>query len=224
MGVARSPVSFSAVGADCKNKPPVLPGSMRIGTPRIVEGREGTSYRVSIQSSKGADELWYSLEQSHAELLSGSCVEGLSTEHFEHVSGAGFSAGIDTFCVLADNYYSAGPDRLKLTHLLLNLRIHRAESSTNRGVVRSAELRITRRVPFCWQLDFPIVSRGFGVGRPSGSGARRTLPGRAPCELAGTNRSQYLRAPGGAPWVPPGLRPLRYRSFLGGRGVRMVKE
>jgi Zn-dependent oligopeptidase len=39
-------------------------------------------------------------------------MQGLTTDHFEHVFGAGFSAGIDSFCVLADNYYSAGPDQL----------------------------------------------------------------------------------------------------------------
>lgn len=148
---------------------------MNIGVPEIVADGEQTTYRVSVESARKTDVLWYSVPESFGHLLTDSSdaalvgllapamaqgesvtVEGEVSERLaynvsqrlqrllQHVMpflhcvdvrlgqtccawpqrapgvATGFSGGIDSYCVLADHFYSDVPQGFRITHLLFN--------------------------------------------------------------------------------------------------------
>lgn len=147
---------------------------MKIGPPRIVGTDYGTEYRVGVEWSEGADELWFRVADEHADLVSDRAdaallglllpamragenvqVRGAVSERLHYnLSGplqfvmqhvipglhtirvqpseivssprraagvaTGFSAGIDSFSVLADHHYGDPLPGFRLTHLLYN--------------------------------------------------------------------------------------------------------
>jgi len=148
---------------------------INIGIPKLVTNDHQISYQVDVTSAQGNKTLWYSLDESFADLLCNKAdaallgllapamlagedihIEGAVSEQlFYNLSGpiqkilkltfpilnrikivadnicydqpkrakgviTGFSAGIDSYAVMADHYYSDVTDGFKVTHLLFN--------------------------------------------------------------------------------------------------------
>lgn len=72
----------------------------------------------------------------------------------EHSSGVatGFAGGIDSYCVLADHYYSDVPESFKVTHLLFN-----NVGSHGKGGERLFRDRYARLKPVVEWLGLPFV-------------------------------------------------------------------
>jgi len=95
--------------------------------------------------------------------------EGVSNELTHDASGiaTGFSGGIDSFCVLADNYYMAAADGSKITHLLFN----NVGSHADAGEVLFQK-RFKRLMPIAQKIGLPLIAinsnmvefYGTGVG------------------------------------------------------------
>lgn len=147
---------------------------MNLGRPRRIERDGALEYRVGVEFSQGATELWFSVDERHADLVSDRAdaallamllpamvlgedltVQGPVSEKLHYgLSGllqtlmrhlvpelkpirihtseigpgaerakgvaTGFSAGIDSFSVLADHHYGNPYPGYRLTHLLYN--------------------------------------------------------------------------------------------------------
>jgi len=77
----------------------------------------------------------------------------------------GFSGGIDSFCVLADHYYSNVLERFKVTHLLFN-----NVGSHGRGVERLFQERYKRLLPAAELLGLPFLMINSNLGSFYGKG------------------------------------------------------
>lgn len=64
----------------------------------------------------------------------------------------GFSGGVDSFCVLADHFYSEVPSGYKLTHLIFN-----NVGAHGRGGHRLFDERYQRLLPLANELNLPLI-------------------------------------------------------------------
>lgn len=64
----------------------------------------------------------------------------------------GFSAGVDSYCVLADRHFGSVPGGLRITHLLFN-----NVGSHGEGGERLFRVRLERLLPIAAELGLPIV-------------------------------------------------------------------
>ena len=77
-----------------------------------------------------------------------------SVIHKGSAVATGFSAGIDSFCVLADHYYSKVPAAFKVTHLLFN---NVGSHGSGAGGERLFRARYARTAPVAAQIGLPLV-------------------------------------------------------------------
>ncbi len=77
-----------------------------------------------------------------------------SAIHVRSAVATGFSAGVDSFCVLADHYYSEVPAAFKVTHLLFNNVGSHGSGSRGERLFRA---RYARTAPVAAQIGLPLV-------------------------------------------------------------------
>jgi hypothetical protein len=77
-----------------------------------------------------------------------------SGTHERSAVATGFSGGIDSFCVLADHYYSEVPAGFKVTHLLFN---NVGSHGTGERGERLFRARYARTAPVAAQIGLPLV-------------------------------------------------------------------
>lgn len=80
--------------------------------------------------------------------------ENTICNRYESISGVatGFSGGIDSFCVLADHFYSEIPKQYKITHLLFN-----NVGSHGSGGEKLFQLRYKRLAPIAELIGLPFI-------------------------------------------------------------------
>jgi len=193
---------------------------MKISSPQITQENKQVFYRVAVESIRGSETLWYSLDEPCGDLVSTSCdaplvgllipamaagedihVDGvLSEKLFYNLSGpyqkllqlvipslrpvritadtvcgsqacrapgvaTGFSGGIDSYCALADHYYSRVSSGFKITHLLYN-----NVGSHGKDGERLFRKRFERLAPIAERLGLPFVKVDSNLGKFYGKG------------------------------------------------------
>ena len=110
-----------------------------------------------------SDRLYYNLSRPFQNLLRqiipslhqvGIYPENVRSCHGKSASGVatGFSGGVDSYCALADHYYSDIPERFKVTHLLFNnVGSHGADGE------RLFRKRFERLAPSAERIGLPLL-------------------------------------------------------------------
>lgn len=239
---------------------------MKISSPKITQENEQAFYRVAVESARGSETLWYSLDEPFGNLVATSCdaplvgllipamaagedihVDGVISERlFYNLSGhyqkllqfvipslrpvritadtvcgsqacrppgvaTGFSGGIDSYCALADHYYSSVSSGFKITHLLYN-----NVGSHGKDGERLFRKRFERLAPTAERLGLPFVKVDSNLGKFYGRGlgfSKTDTPRNASAALllqGGIGRCMYASS---YSYAHVFVGPSKYMSF-----------